>query len=138
MSWLTVDFQVKLKEQILMSRALMGRELKFCLLAPCCHWLNLHRADVLCCTPVSPGLLVIPVGGSIETASGFHLPTSISFFGRIPDELEKCWVSTILLQHEQVAKAICGPESMVSNRVPVPLRQVCGALLMTVDTLAHL
>lgn len=51
--------------------------------------------------------------------------------GGSPDELEKCWVSTIFLQREQVAKAICGLKSRVSEGVPVPLRQVCAALLMT-------
>lgn len=49
------------------------------LLVPYCLWFNLHKAGVFCGTLISPGLPVIPAIGPTETASGFHLPTSISF-----------------------------------------------------------
>lgn len=42
------------------------------------------------------------------------------------------------LQHELVVKSTCGLESRVSNRVPMTLRQVCAAPLLTADTPRHL
>lgn len=117
----------------------MSRDLKFCLLVPYCHWFNLHGVGVLCCTPISPGLPVIPARGFIETASGFHLPTSVSFLW---EEDQMSW------RNAGSARPSCGVSTWQRlfvvwkarwvDRVPVPLRQVCAALLMTVDTPAHL
>lgn len=42
------------------------------------------------------------------------------------------------LQHELVVNSTCGLESSVSYRVPLTLRQVCAALLLTADTPGHL
>lgn len=78
-AWPTVDFQVTLKEQVLISTALTGRGLKFCLLVSYCHWFNLCWADVHCCTLIRPGISVIPARGPIQTASSLHLPKSLSF-----------------------------------------------------------
>lgn len=78
-TWPTVDFQVTLKDQVLISRLVMGKSLKFCLLLSCCHWFNLRWAGVLCCALVRSGKSVIPSRGPIQTASGFNLPQSISF-----------------------------------------------------------